>query len=152
MQHLPRGAVKIVRNFDTWIFKILIIKLVLFSEELYYVSVLWFIYSSCLPGLHFGCFCCLNVISLVPYFLCYCLLYNVVSESFSKFVLLSLIRYSIVPLYDIPSPIFLITETAWRSCYCYYTSVAESLRHIKIIILLSIWRTVISKFLTKFLM
>ena len=95
MQNLTRGAVKIVRNLDKWIFKILIMRLVLFSEELHYVSVLWFICSSCLPSLHFGCFRCIMFSLYFLTFVCYCLLYNMVSMSFSKFLLFSLIRYSI---------------------------------------------------------
>jgi len=153
MQHLPRGAVKIVRNFDTRIFKILIIKLVLFSEELYYVSVLWFIYSSCLPGLYFGCFCSLNAISLVPYL---CVLLLVIQYGFREFFKVCFVFFNKIfyrPVYkkSLP-PILLFIETARRYCYCNYTSVAESRRHIKISILLSTWRTDISKFLTIFLM
>jgi hypothetical protein len=97
MQHLPQGTVRIVRNLDTWIFKISIIRLVFLSEELYYVSILWFICSSWLLGLYFGCVCCLNVISIFPYV-------YMVSVIFSKFLLFSLIRYSIVLL--IRNPFF----------------------------------------------
>lgn len=91
MQYLPQGTVRVVRDIDTWIFKILIIRLVFCSEELHYVSVLSFICSSCLLGLYFGCFCCLNFISIFPYFY---VLFLVIQYDFSYFFKVSFVFFN----------------------------------------------------------
>jgi hypothetical protein len=142
------------KSWHTDFFKILIIELVFCSEELYYFSVLWFICSFWLLGLYFGCFCCLNIISIFP---CVYVLFHVIQYDFSDFFNVSFVFFNKIfyrPVYKKSLPcIFLFTGMTWRSYYYYYcTSVAESLRHIKISILLSIRGTVISKFIMIFLM
>jgi hypothetical protein len=108
--------------------------------------------SSVLPDylvFYFGYFCCLKVISIFPYVYVLLLVTQYDFSDFSKVccIYFSKIFYRLVYKNSLPCILM-----ARRPYYFYCKSVAESLRHIKINILLSIRRTVISKFIMIFLM
>lgn len=139
----PRVLLELYEFLIHGFLKILIKIHVFYSEEFIMFIYLWFICFSWLPGLYFGCFWYLNVSSLVPYlhvFACY----KIWFEWFFQFFFVFFNKILFRPVYKKTlSCIFLFTVMAWRFYYCYCTSVAEGLRHIKISILLSKWTTVI---------